>query len=295
MKIWLTKNSEISVKDQLIAQMQLGIVSGDLPIGEKLPSTKEISRRFQIHANTVATAYQEMVEKGWIQFRQGKGFFVLESKPDQFSNKLDQLISQFVQTAQTQGFTLSDIQNRLSHFFEFTAPDHLLLIENNEDLRKILVAEIAEATNFKVLECSFEQFQQNPKKTGAIFVALLDEAVKINAVLPVNKTCVFLKIGSVADSMKGQTRPPSESLIAIVSGWQKFLLLAKTMLLAAQIDSESIITRATDELNWERGLNETTMIICDSLTSKQLQEYQQVKVFKFIAQNSIEELLQTIK
>ena len=30
MKIWLTKNSEIPVREQIIAQITLGITSGDL-------------------------------------------------------------------------------------------------------------------------------------------------------------------------------------------------------------------------------------------------------------------------
>jgi DNA-binding transcriptional regulator YhcF (GntR family) len=43
MKIWLSKNSEIPVREQLITQIALGIASKDLKTGERLPSTSEIA------------------------------------------------------------------------------------------------------------------------------------------------------------------------------------------------------------------------------------------------------------
>jgi DNA-binding transcriptional regulator YhcF (GntR family) len=40
----------------------LGITSGDLPTGDKLPSTAEIARRFHVHAKTVRTVYRDLVK-----------------------------------------------------------------------------------------------------------------------------------------------------------------------------------------------------------------------------------------
>ena len=80
MKIWLSKNSEVPVREQLITQITLGIVSGDLPVGERLSSTRELARRFKIHANTVSSVYQNLSAKGLIEFKKGSGFYVCEPK-----------------------------------------------------------------------------------------------------------------------------------------------------------------------------------------------------------------------
>ncbi|MET0754174.1 MAG: GntR family transcriptional regulator, partial [Pyrinomonadaceae bacterium] len=80
MKIWLSKNSEIPVREQIVTQIALGIVSGDLRVGEKLPSTREIARRFGVHSNTVSSAYQKLSEQNLIEFKKGSGFFVSETK-----------------------------------------------------------------------------------------------------------------------------------------------------------------------------------------------------------------------
>ncbi|MEP6900676.1 MAG: hypothetical protein ABJA66_02935 [Actinomycetota bacterium] len=137
---------------------------------------------------------------------------------------------------------------------------------------------------------NFEDFEQNISKQAANFAAMFDEKVKMSTILPSDKNCVFLKARSVADSMKGATRPTENDLIAVVSGWEKFLILSKTMLIAAKIEPESLIFRSTNEENWRKGLNGAVMIICDSLTAKNLSDRQNVRSFRLIADESLNEL-----
>lgn len=54
MHLWLSKSSEVPLRDQLTAQVILGIVSDDLKAGQRLPSTRELARRYQVHANIEA-------------------------------------------------------------------------------------------------------------------------------------------------------------------------------------------------------------------------------------------------
>jgi DNA-binding transcriptional regulator YhcF (GntR family) len=294
MKIWLTKNSEVSVHEQLVTQISIGIASGDLEIGEKVPSTKEISRRFQIHANTVSAAYQELADLGWLAFKKGSGFFVKDAKPTQISNQLDQIIAQFFQTAQKGGFTLAEIQNRLPRYFEIQRPDHFLVIESDKGLQDILVSEIADATGFRVFATTLEDFERKPNVIGAMYVAMLESSTKVNEILPSNKNCTVLRATSVAESMVGQTRPTVGELIAVISGWEKFLWLAKTMLIAAEIDAESLIVRSTSQPKWTKGLEKVSMVITDSLAAKQLPSNNKTRIFRVISEVSLAELRELI-
>ena len=54
MQLWLSKNSDVPLREQLTAQIRLAILSHDLKPGQKLPSTRELARRFHIHSNTVS-------------------------------------------------------------------------------------------------------------------------------------------------------------------------------------------------------------------------------------------------
>jgi DNA-binding transcriptional MocR family regulator len=43
----------------------LAVLGSDLKPGERLPSTCELARRFQIHPNTVSASYRQLVRDGW--------------------------------------------------------------------------------------------------------------------------------------------------------------------------------------------------------------------------------------
>src|SRR3954467_303418 len=78
MRFWLARNSEVPIREQLVTQITLGILSGDLPAGHKLPSTRELARRFRVHANTVSAAYRQLEDEGLLESRRGSGVYVTD-------------------------------------------------------------------------------------------------------------------------------------------------------------------------------------------------------------------------
>ena len=82
MRLWLNRTAEVSLREQLITQVVLGILSKELGAGQRLPSTRDLSRRFGIHANTASAAYRELEDEGWVEMRHGIGVFVRSTRPD---------------------------------------------------------------------------------------------------------------------------------------------------------------------------------------------------------------------
>jgi DNA-binding transcriptional regulator YhcF (GntR family) len=290
MKIWLSKNSEISVREQLVTQILLGIASGDLSVGEKLPSTSQLARRYNIHANTVSAAYQKLAGDGLIEFRKGSGFFVRENSNVNEDFGLDRLIAEFFNEARKKGYESKEIRRKLENWFKIQPPSYFLIVEQTDSLREILTKEISDSTNWRVENCSFTEFEKSRRNENAVFVALADETEKLSAVLPPNKTSVFLKTRSVSGTLTGEQRPPEDALIAVVSGWEDFLSLAKMLLIAANIDGEAIILRSTADENWRRGLNDASMIICDTVAAHHFPNDARVRPFRLIADDSLSEL-----
>lgn len=296
MKLWLSKNSEIPMRDQLITQIKLGVMSGDLQIGEKLPSRGEIARRFDIHENTVSNAYKELAELGLINFKQGSGFYVCEvnNKNSDTETDLNSLTLNFLQNAQDLGYTIEEINQTIRQYLQIKTPKQILIIETDEQLREILIEEIRHATDAKISGISFEDFEKDLEHFEAVFVAFSDEEEKIQAVLPAEKHCIYLRSHSVPNAMQGKKRPEESDLIAIASGWDKFLIMAKTILVAAEIDADSIILRSTYEKKWFRGLENSAMVICDSLTASKIPYKKNIRPFPLIAEESINELRKVI-
>jgi DNA-binding transcriptional regulator YhcF (GntR family) len=301
MRLWLSKNSEVPLREQLVTQIVLGVVSGDLQAGQRLPSTRELARRFHIHSNTVSAAYRELQERGWVEMRKGSGIYVREragaSTLPETGLELDQLIAVFLNLARTRGFTLDEIRARVRHWLELQPPDHLLLIEPDEELRAILIAEIEEACGWRVTGASAEECERDETLfAGAIVVALLGQAERVQALLPAGKSLVLLNSRSVPESLQGvETKPGRDALISVVSRWSEFLHWARVVLVAAGVDPHALNFRDARTTGWEKGLRSSAFVITDALTVKRLPANCRPRVFRIIADSSLEELCQLKK
>ena len=279
------------MREQIITQISLGIVSGDLQSGEKLPSTRELARRFQIHQNTISNAYRELAERGSVVFKKGSGVYVRENA-DFTSNvsALENLINRFFREAAAEGFTLEEIKIALRKRLTAEHPPHFLIVESNPHLREILIVEVSHAADRCVQGVSFEDLSDVNLNDESLVLLIYETAENSRQTLPPNTTFIYLKANSVPDSMTGKTRPSEDDLIAVVSGWEYFLTLAKMFLLAARIAQETLVLRSMNEPNWRNGLSKASLIICDSATAKEFTNDERVSVFQLIADSSLNEL-----
>jgi DNA-binding transcriptional regulator YhcF (GntR family) len=82
----------------------LAIVSGELKPDQKLPSTRELACRFDLHSNSVNSAYHDLANEGWVEFRKGSEVYVRrldKALPLDSQFELDQLFSTFLQVARS--------------------------------------------------------------------------------------------------------------------------------------------------------------------------------------------------
>jgi len=295
-KIWISKNSEVPVRDQLIAQITLGIAAGDLKAGEKLPSTREIARRCELHANTVGAAYQKLADQDLLEFKKGSGFYVAEAANERIegSRRLEQLIEDFLESAKALGFEEIEIINRLRKPRASASSSHIVVVESDVGLREILVHELA-AQFSETSSISLEEYSAELLQPGAILAAMFDEKPKIDAVLKDGQKCVYLKGRSVSASMSGEARPSADELVAVLSGWDGFLTFARIMLLAAKLDPGNLIVRSTKDADWKNAIKTSSIIICDSLTAESLDGRVGVRPFRIVSDESLAELSSVIQ
>src|SRR5262245_6826706 len=112
-RFWLTRHGEVPIREQLVTQIILGILSNDLRPGQRLPSTREMARRFRVHANTVSAAYRELEHELWVEFRHGSGIYIRRTKPQLSPSTaltVDQLIATLFRSAREAGATLAALR-----------------------------------------------------------------------------------------------------------------------------------------------------------------------------------------
>lgn len=285
------------MREQIIAQISLGINSGDLPAGEKLPSTRELARRFQIHQNTVSAAYRRLAERDLVEFKKGSGVYVREYVRENAAvekDALEQIINRFFQESAAHGFSTAEIKARLQKRFDVKPATRFLVVESDAELRKILIEEVSDVVGSRVEGISFEDLSGDREDETEVLL-IFNKAENFEQALPSNRDCFHLKANSVPDSMSGKKRPSGDDLIAVVSGWEHFLALAKMFLLAARIAPETLLVRSTGESTWRNGLPNVALIICDSATAKNFSDDGRVRVFRLIADSSLDKLRESIE
>ena len=206
MKLWISKNSEVPVAEQLTTQIMLAINSGELKANQKLPSTRELARRFALHSNTVNAAYRDLARRGWLHFKKGSGVYVRGLAPGVSLDgqlQLDQLISAFIKMAREKGFTLAEIRSRVKGWLDFQPPDHFLVIEPDPELRKILLAEISESTGFPVQGVGPEACRKPAVLAGGVPVALYGRAEELKEAA--SARCVLHHASVAVGGGTGQT------------------------------------------------------------------------------------------
>jgi len=292
MRLWLSKNSEVPIREQLITQITLGIVSNDLKPRERLPSTRDLARRYSIHANTVSAAYRELARRGWVEFRKGSGVYVRLRAVEKMEEglALDQLISRFFRHLREGGYSLAEIQAGVNRSFSVQRPDHFLVLEPDPELREIIVAEIALATKAKVRGVGPVELDGGAGLLGAVPVVLYGHLEAFRDRIKPETDLLVLHSASVVESFRGETKPRADALIAIVSRWGEFLRWARTLLVAAGLDADALSFRDARERGWEKGLRSAAFVITDSLMAPRIPAGCEIKVFHVIAERSICEI-----
>jgi DNA-binding transcriptional regulator YhcF (GntR family) len=291
MQLWFARDSEVSIREQLVTQIVLGILGDDLLPGQRLPSTRELARRFHVHPNTVSAGYRQLARERWVEQRRGSGVFVRTSKPEtplSSALALDQMIASLFRSARGQGVSLPVLRSRLRQWLELQPPDQFLLIEPDEELRRIVAAEMQHAVSLPVISCGLEDCVK--ALDSSIPVALSNHLATVRQTLPDGTELLSLGFRSVPSSLQQWLPAPVGALVGIASRWPEFLKLSRTMLSAAGFDPDSLVLRDARKSNWQRGLKETAAVVCDSLTAKELPEGCRAIPFSLLAQSSLDEL-----
>jgi DNA-binding transcriptional regulator YhcF (GntR family) len=112
--------SNIPIYLQVIDDIKSKIIKKELPLGAKLPSSRELALMYQINPNTAARIYNEMEAMGISYTRRGIGTFVTED--DTVIERLrkehtDSILSDFAESLTGMGYSPDEIIQLLNRYF----------------------------------------------------------------------------------------------------------------------------------------------------------------------------------
>ena len=297
MRLWLNRTGEVSLREQLITQVVLGILCHQLAPGQRLPSTRDLSRRFGIHANTASAAYRQLESEGWVELRHGSGVFVRATRPDApLSPELaiDQMIGDLAVKARKLGASEALLKSRLRRWLALEPPARWLLIEPDPELCRIVICEMEQALSLPVIGCIPADCNTPGMLEGSMPAVLPSKAVAVRKLLPPGKELVTLLVHPVATELHSylQRYMPAHStdLIGIASRWTDFQRIAQTMLIAAGLAPECLLVRDATQPGWNRGLDTASAVVCDAAIEHELPAGSHAIVFRLLGDAAIKDL-----
>ena len=269
MDIRISKESEVPIHEQVVAQIALSIGTGELKPGQVLPSVRELARRLKIHHNTVSRAYQDLVLQKLMTRRRGSQLVVrTPNEPEYLPDvkDLDDLINETIQTAWKHGYTLQQLRQRVRERMLVQAPDHILVLSTDSGMRVLFQIELKETLEYPVESCSPDQLAANPGlAVGALVLSPPASIREVVSILPKDRSpipIVYTPANQHVELVRGLQRP---SMIALVSISEYFLRTARGVIAPVAGQRHSMREYLLTADDHPDTLGAADIVICDSV------------------------------
>ncbi|NUR56593.1 MAG: GntR family transcriptional regulator [Acidobacteria bacterium] len=113
----LALNLDLADRTPIHAQVERGIraaiASGRLPVGDQLPTVRQLAVELRVNANTIAKVYAHLEREGVLETRRGVGTFVAARRPaarDEALRRteLHRIVDRFLAELSSHGFRVED-------------------------------------------------------------------------------------------------------------------------------------------------------------------------------------------
>lgn len=122
MNIQINNSSDDPIYLQIKNQIKVQIISGDLKVGEQLPSIRFLAKELRISMLTAKRAYDELELDGFINSVQGKGNFVAAQNKElireEYLKKIEEKLQEIVELSEISRITNDELVQMLKSYVE---------------------------------------------------------------------------------------------------------------------------------------------------------------------------------
>ncbi len=118
MRFQLRFDDPLPLYAQLERAIKLAIASGDVKIGDRLPTVRQLAVDLRVNANTIAKVYSELERQGVLTSKRGVGTFVQSQATSSVPRgervqMLRAMAERFLAEATSNGFTADELIDQL--------------------------------------------------------------------------------------------------------------------------------------------------------------------------------------
>ena len=122
MNIQINNSSDDPIYLQIKNQIKTQIISGDLKVGEQLPSIRFLAKELRVSMLTAKRAFDELELDGFINSVQGKGNFVAAQNKElireEYLKKIEEKLQEIVEFSEIARITNDELVQMLKSYVE---------------------------------------------------------------------------------------------------------------------------------------------------------------------------------
>jgi len=269
MDIVLNRKGGVPVRDQLVTQLELKILGGELAHGQRLPSVRSLARRLKVHHNTVSAAYQDLVAAGHVQLRRGSGVFVRRAGPTALpeARGLDEMIRLALHTAFRKGYTGAEVRAAVERWLAAAPPDRLVVVDPSREMGELLVHEVRHALRVPAASATPAEVGRDPGLLSGALALVLPYHVESLRQLAPGAALEEVTLGVAAADREAIMALPAGSIVLVVSHSPTVLPFASVFLRSLRGDELLVEARLLSAAReWKRLVRAADLVLADALS-----------------------------
>jgi len=271
----LKRKGGVPLHDQLLAQLELRILTGVLTPGQRLPSVRALARRHGLHANTVSAAYRALEAAGHVELRRGAGVYVRSGAPAALEDArgLDEMIRLALSAAFRKGYSGAEIRAAVERWLRAAPPERVVVVDPRRETLEILTHEIRSATGVPAAGCTLDELEREPGlASGALLVALPYHAAKVARAVP-GAPVETVRVEASEEEQKTVLALPQGATVLLVSGSPILLKLAQGLIVVMRGDELLVEARLLPRrAEWRRLAPAADLVLADVLAAPAVRE-----------------------
>lgn len=114
-------SNDLPIYQQIMNMIKYDIVSGKIPSGQKLLSTRDLAIKLKVNPNTIQRVYKELETEEVCQSKRGLGTFVTEEDEVILMMKealVEEMVKTFIEGMTKLNYSRENIIDKINHQFE---------------------------------------------------------------------------------------------------------------------------------------------------------------------------------
>jgi DNA-binding transcriptional regulator YhcF (GntR family) len=255
MNIIVDRKSGIPIYIQVKNQIMNDIRNGNLKIGTKMPTERELAQNLNTSRNTISAAYNLLEQVGVLISYQGRGTFVAEEtkswKQHSAKDKLLKIIDLGLEEALEQGVDPMEflllVNERVKEKEELMKEVNAVFVECNIEQARVFAKELSQLANVNVTPMVVSELKDRDGETqktlekAQILIATFNHVNEVKELtVDIDKEVLGVAINPCLDTIVKIARYPRETKFGLVCISKEFQFKVENAIKSSGIDIDEI-------------------------------------------------------